>query len=174
MHTTSVGPEVSLYSSASVKLQCSWTSMKNARRPWSTKHKDSLRVRVSDLSGALSVSPTLHLSAIVWLRLKVTLLPRSIPDECTGSCCPQCRAKMRRRMLEQISSGFGMTAASMTAKPTLFPIASTFGVTRTRPVWSSLQHASIIWYEVRRWPTTTVRTWCCSLVPLVPLTGFGQ
>ena len=41
---------------------------------------------------------------------------------------------MRRRILEQIFSGFGMTAASMTAKPTLFPIASTFGVTRTRPV----------------------------------------
>ena len=43
-------------------------------------------------------------------------------------------------------------------------------------VWHSLQHASI-WYEVKRWPTTTVRTWCCSLVPLVPLvpvTGFGQ
>ena len=28
MHTTSVGPEVSLYSSASDKLKCSWTSMK--------------------------------------------------------------------------------------------------------------------------------------------------
>ena len=31
---------------------------------------------------------------------------------------------MRRRILGQISSGFGMTAASMPAKPTLFPIAS--------------------------------------------------
>ena len=94
MHTTSVGPEVSLYSSASVKLQCSWTSMKNARRPWSTKHKDSLRVRVSDLSGALSVSPTLHLSAIVWLRLKVTLLPRASPTNALGvavlSAGPKC------------------------------------------------------------------------------------
>ena len=49
MHTTSVGPEVSLWG------------------------------RVSDLSGALSVSPTLHLSAIGWVRLKVTLLPRSTP-----------------------------------------------------------------------------------------------
>ena len=103
----------------------------------------------------------------------MTLLPRSIPHECTGSCCHQCRAKMRRRILGQISSGFGMTAASMPAKPTLFPIASTFGVTRTRPVRYSLQPATI-WYEVRRWPTTTVRTWCCSLVPLVPLTGIGQ
>ena len=54
----------------------------------------------------------------------MTLLPRSIPHECTGSCCYQCRAKMRRRILGQISTGFGMTAASMPAKPTLFPIAS--------------------------------------------------
>ena len=144
MHTTSVGPEVSLYSSASDKYD-------GARRPWSTKHKDSLRGRVSDLSGALSVSPTLHLSAIGWLRLKVTLLPRSIPHECTGSCCHQCRAKMRRRILEQISSGFGMTAASMTAKPTLFPIASTLGVTRTRPVW----YTSLSLHEQReRWTTS--------------------
>ena len=47
----------------------------------------------------------------------------------------------------------------------------------------SLQHASIC-YEVRRWPTTTVRatvpcrertaTWCCSLAPLVPQTVLGQ
>ena len=91
----------------------------------------------------------------------MTLLPRSIPHECTGSCCHQCRAKMRRRILRQISSGFGMTAASMPAKPTLFPIASTFGVTRARPVRYSLQPATI-WYEVRRWPTTIVRTCSCA------------
>ena len=52
---------------------------------------------------------------------------------------------------------------------------------RTAP--HSLQHASIC-YEVRRWPTTTVRatvpcreraaTWCCSLEPLVPQTVIGQ
>ena len=47
----------------------------------------------------------------------------------------------------------------------------------------SLQHVSIC-YEVRRWPTTTVRatvpcrewtaTWCCSLEPLVPQTVLRQ
>ena len=100
----------------------------------------------------------------------MTLLPRSIPHECTGSRCYQCRAEMRRRILRQISSGFEMTAASMPAKPTFFPIASTFGVTR-KTSWYSLQPATI--YEVKRWPTTTARTWCCSLVPLVPLTGIG-
>ena len=76
MHTTSVGPEVSLYSSASDKLQCSWTSMKVYVGPGAPSTKT--------LSGALSVSPTLHLSAIVWLRLKVTLLPRSIPTNALG------------------------------------------------------------------------------------------
>ena len=44
-----------------------------------------------------------------------------------------------------------MTAASMTAKPTLFPIASTFGVTRTRPVW----YTSLSLHEQReRWTTS--------------------
>ena len=46
MHTTSVGPEVSLYSSASDKLQCSWTSMKvhvgpgapSTKTPWGEEY----------------------------------------------------------------------------------------------------------------------------------------
>ena len=43
-------------------------------RPRSIRHKDSLRGRVSELSGALSVSSTLHLSAIVWWRANETRL----------------------------------------------------------------------------------------------------
>ena len=44
-----------------------------------------------------------------------------------------------------------MTAASMTAKPTLFPIASTFRGTLTRPVW----YTSLSLHEQReRWTTS--------------------
>ena len=64
MHTTSVSPEVSLHSSASDKFHCSWTSMKLHVGPGAPSTKNSLRGRVSDLSGALSVSPTLHRSTI--------------------------------------------------------------------------------------------------------------
>ena len=39
--------------------------------------------------------------------------PGSIPRECTGSCCHQCRAKMRRCILQQISSRFGMMAGTL-------------------------------------------------------------
>ena len=61
---------------------------------------------------------------------------------------------MRRRILEQISSGFGMTAASMTAKPTQFPIASSlevpaqdqFGTLRC-PFMSSAKDGLLRWVD---------------------------
>ena len=95
--------EVSLHSSASEKFYCSWTGMKLHVGSETPSTNSFMRGRASDLFRALSVSPTLHRSTIGQLRLKVILLSRSILHECTGSCCPQCRAKMRRRILGQIS-----------------------------------------------------------------------
>ena len=105
-------------------------------RPSSTRHKDSLRGGVSELSGALSVSSTLHLSAIVWSRANQTrLYSGAFPTNAQGVAVSSAGPKMRGRISGQISSGFGMTAASVTAMLTLFPVASAFGVTRTRPFW---------------------------------------
>ena len=109
--------------------------------PRSTRHKDSLRGRVSELSGALSVSSTLHLSAIVLSRTNETLLySGAFPTNAQGVADISAGPKMRGHISGQISSGFGMTAAFMTAKPTLFPIASAFGVTPHKTI---LVHFSI-------------------------------
>ena len=122
MHTTSVGPEVYFIPLPQTSSSAPGLGPRCTRH-WSTKYNDSLRGRVSDLSGALSVSPTLHLSAIVWLRGKVTLLLQEhSPRTAQKVAVISAGLKMRRRILGQTSSGLGMTAASMTAKPTNFQL----------------------------------------------------
>ena len=94
-------------------------------RPRSTRHKDSLRGRVSELSGALSVSSTLHLSAIVWSRANETrLYSGAFPTNAQGVAVISAGPKMRGHISGQISSGFGITAASVTAMPLCFQYGS--------------------------------------------------
>ena len=106
-------------------------------RPRSTRHKDSLRGRVSELSGALSSSLQLCICLQLCGReqMRHDCYSGAFPTNAQGVAVISAGPKMRGHISGQISSGFGMTAASVTAMPTLFPVASAFGVTRTRPFW---------------------------------------
>ena len=137
-------------------------------RPMNTRHNNSLRGRVSKLSGALSVSSTLHLSAIVWSRTNETLLySGAFPTNAQGVVDISAGPKMRGHISGQISSGLGMTTASVTAMPTRFP--SGCGVARTRPFWyisQSLHEKRASWTTSMGWlrhmPVHPLKAWLFS------------
>ena len=77
--------------------------------------------------------------------------------------------KMRGHISGQISSGLGMTAASVTAMPTMFPVASACGATRTRPFWyisQSLHEQRASWTismgGLRHMPVHPLKAWLFS------------
>ena len=120
-------------------------------RPRSTRHKDSLRGRVSELSGALSVSSTLHLSAIVWSRANETRLHSgAFPTNAQGVAVISAGPKMRGHISGQISSGFGMTAASCLLcfqyQPLELPAQDHFG-TCLSPFMSSAKDGLFRWVD---------------------------
>ena len=76
---------------------------------------------------------------------------------------------MRGHISGQISSGLGMTAASVTAMPPMFPVALACGVTRTRPFWyisQSLHEQRASWTismgGLRHMPVHPLKAWLFS------------
>ena len=115
-------------------------------------------------SGALPTRCTIEVAPL--LAFTVDAAIQDAPGRLSHTCTRQRRGKHRDHTKEAVvSHSNGLWEAPQhTAR-------------------HSLQHASIC-YEVRRWPTTTVRatvpcrertaTWCCSLEPLVQQTVLGQ